>query len=439
MTRKQFSQLIIFLIVAIDLLGFAIVLPLLPRYGLYYHASEITLGLLMSCFSAMQFLFAPLWGRISDRIGRRPVLLIGLFGSTFFYGIFGWISTFSAEETFLGYSALTWLFLSRMGAGISGATISTAQAYISDTTTREERGKGMALIGAAFGIGFTFGPLIGAPFVSDDPTAAPGHWPGLIASCISGVAFLLAVARLPESLNENSKPAERRWLSLRDAKLVYQHPTIAPLLVTIFIATFAFAQFEMTLPYMTKLIGLSDRHNFYIFAYIGLLLTLFQGGLVRRLIPKLGVYRVGIMGAVCLSVGLLLISWVANSGSFTSDSGSFTRLMVVLPVSVLGFSAITPSLQAMLSLGAGDTDQGEVLGIGQSMSALARICGPIAGYGLLELGYNLMPYLSGAVLMLVTAGMLNWIQRSHPEIQREHGVSDEAMKESADVASGTGS
>ena len=330
MTRNRFAQLIIFLTVAIDLLGFAIVMPLLPRYADFYQAEAITLGLLMSCFSAMQFIFAPLWGRLSDRIGRRPVLLIGLTGSTFFYGVFGWVSTFAATDLFLGLSPLTWLFLSRIGAGIAGATITTAQAYISDTTTRAERGKGMALIGAAFGVGFTFGPLIGAPLVSSNPDAAPGAWPGIIAASISGIALILAIFRLPESLHEGSKPVERRWLSLRDMKLAWQTPMIMPILATIFIATFAFAQFEMTLPFMTKLIGLSDRSNFYIFAYIGLLLSLFQGGLIRRIIPKLGIYRVGIMGAICLAVGLLLISWVANGGSFA-------LLMTVLPVSVLGF------------------------------------------------------------------------------------------------------
>ncbi|TWT59965.1 MFS transporter [Rubinisphaera italica] len=431
MNRNKFAQLIIFVIVAIDLLGFAIILPLMPRYGDFYNANAMTLGFLMACFSTMQFIFAPIWGRISDRIGRRPVLLVGLVGSTFFYGVFGWISTFQADQLFLGLAPLTWLFLSRIGAGISGATLSTAQAFISDSTTKAERGKGMALIGAAFGVGFTFGPLIGAPFVGTDAAAPPSAWPGYIASMISGTALLIAIFKLPESLHKGSKPASSHWLNLSELRTAISQPTVMPLLATIFIATLAFAQFEMTLPYMTKLIGLSDRDNFYIFAYIGFLLTIFQGGLIRRMIPKLGEFRTGIFGAVCLSAGLLLIAWVASdlsSNSHVNPAHStisavaqdpvaleqmekegrslFPILMMVLPVSVLGFAAVTPALQAMLSLGASDSDQGEVLGVGQSMSALARIGGPIAGYGMLELGYPLMPYISGAVLMIVVALLL---------------------------------
>ena len=399
MNNHRSAKLIIFAVVSIDLLGFAIVLPLLPRYGAYYQASEISLGLLMACFSAMQFLFAPLWGRISDRVGRRPVLLLGLAGSTFFYGVFGWISTLEADQLVLGQLPLTWLFLSRMGAGVCGATIPTAQAFMSDVTSKEQRGQGMALIGAAFGIGFTFGPLIGAAFVSGNPEAHPSEWPGYVASIISGLAFLFAVFELPESLRPDSRPAAAHWLRPRDLQAAFRQPDILLLLLTIFVATFAFAQFETTLPYMTKLFKFSDRHNFYLFAYIGFLLTLFQGGLVRRMIPRLGVYRTGKYGALCLALGLVLVGIVA-------PYRSFSLLLAVLPVSILGFAGITPALQAMLSLGARETEQGEILGLGQSMSALARICGPVVGYGLLHMGLTLWPYWMGAVLMVLVAGLL---------------------------------
>ncbi|MFN3160983.1 MAG: MFS transporter [Rubinisphaera brasiliensis] len=429
MKNTKAAKLIIFAIVSIDLLGFAIVLPLLPRYGEFYNASPIALGLLMACFSIMQFMFAPLWGRISDRIGRRPILLLGLAGSTFFYGVFGWISTLSPNEPVLGQLPLTWLFLSRIGAGIAGATIPTAQAFISDVTTKAQRGQGMALIGAAFGVGFTFGPIIGAGFVSTDPAANPSEWPGYVASMISGLALITAIFKLPESLNPESRPAAAHWLSVRDLNAAVKQPSILLLLTTIFVATFAFAQFETTLPYMTKLIGLSDRHNFYLFAYIGLLLTLFQGGLVRRMIPKLGEYKTGIYGAICLAVGLVLVGLVA-------PRGSFSLLMIVLPVSVLGFAGITPALQAMLSLGAKDTEQGEILGLGQSMSALARICGPIVGYGLLHLELTLWPYWAGAALMIVVAFMIGRLKSSElvsdskedsePEVQPEPVLASDA-------------
>ena len=163
---------IVFLTVFIDLLGFGIVLPLLPRYGALFNASGWQLGMLMASFSAMQFVFAPMWGALSDRIGRRPILMLGLAGSTISYGLFGLVSTHGRDGLILGFSPLVWMYVTRIGAGIAGATISTAQAVIADCTGAENRGKGMALIGAAFGIGFTFGPLIGAICGLVDPAFA---------------------------------------------------------------------------------------------------------------------------------------------------------------------------------------------------------------------------------------------------------------------------
>ena len=145
--KSKSPLLIIFVTVFIDLLGFGIVLPLLPRYGDYFGLDQL-LGPLMASFSAMQFLFAPLWGRLSDRIGRRPVLLVGLAGSTVFYGLFGLATSLGKDGELLGLSVIPWLFITRIGAGIAGATIPTAQAYIADSTTPETRGKGMAIIGA---------------------------------------------------------------------------------------------------------------------------------------------------------------------------------------------------------------------------------------------------------------------------------------------------
>lgn len=275
------------------------------------------LGCLMASFSAMQFLFAPLWGRLSDRIGRRPVLLIGLAGSAVSYFLFAVVTQLGNRGPILGLSPLVWLFLTRIGAGISGATISTAQAYIADSTDEKSRGKGMALIGAAFGIGFTFGPLLGAAFVSSQVS---GH-------------------------------------------------------------------------------GLSDRGNFLVFAYIGLILTLSQGVLVRRLIPRLGEYRMALIGVVFMTAGLLLIG-------IASHLTSFTLLYVVLPVVVIGYSAATPSLYSLLSLTTDSGEQGELMGLGQSMSSLARILGPVAG-GLLHGSGIAIPYWVAAALMLIGVGMVS--------------------------------
>lgn len=399
MSRKPL--LIIFITVFIDLLGFAIVLPLLPRYADHFLPPDSQLrgpiiGCLMASFSAMQFLFSPLWGSISDRIGRRPVLLIGLAGSTIFYGAFGLVTQWGNSGPILGLSPLVWLFITRIGAGVSGATISTAQAYIADCTDASGRGKGMAIIGAAFGVGFTFGPVLGALSVSSDPGAPPSALPGYEAAALSLMAFLFGLWSLPESLKlgDSVQASSHGRLKLAAMLQVAQHRAIGPIILTIFLTTFAFAQFETTLAKLTKTMGVDDRNNFFVFSYIGLILAIAQGALVRRLIPKLGEFKMAVAGVVLMTLGLLLIG-------MTALQGSIWLLIAVLPVAVIGFSSTTPSLQSMLSLNSGSEEQGEILGVGQGVSALARIAGPVVGLSLQDRNVAL-PYWSAAALMAIS-------------------------------------
>ena len=435
--------LIIFITVFVDLLGFGIVLPLLPRYAEHFLPAEtrleksdatnatddvksssveieaashdeaaavprkrsrqggLILGCLMASFSAMQFLFAPLWGMLSDRIGRRPVLLVGLAGSTIFYALFALVTQWGNSGPILGISPLAWLFITRIGAGIAGATIPTAQAYIADCTDETTRGKGMAIIGAAFGIGFTFGPLLGSLFVPNDLVSAPSAAPGYVAAILSGFAFLFGLTSLPESLKRDSasRAASHGWIKLGAMWRVISHRSLGPIVLAVFLTTFAFGQFETTLAMLTKRFGVTDRGNFYVFAYIGLILTLAQGMLVRRLIPKLGEFRMALMGVVMMTVGLFMIGVTANTRSLE-------MLVLVLPVVVVGFSATTPSLQSMLSLNSGDDEQGEVLGVGQSLSSLARIAGPVAGMTLQERDLAL-PYWFAGLLMAIGIVMVS--------------------------------
>ncbi|MDB4380339.1 MFS transporter, partial [Mariniblastus sp.] len=231
---------VIFLTVFIDLLGFGIVLPLLPLYADIFGTdpSGIVIGMLMACFSIMQFIFAPIWGAISDRIGRRPVIIIGLAGSVVFYTLFGIAAI---------YESLFGLFVTRIGAGIAGATIPTAQAYIADTTTKENRTRGMALIGIAFGLGFTLGPLF-AYFAVPQEIAVeagaevsqlgdPGAGPGFVAAGLSAIALLLAIFRLPESHHPSQGKSgnTRKWFDLSAWKTAVGNPAMAYLLLGFFV------------------------------------------------------------------------------------------------------------------------------------------------------------------------------------------------------------
>lgn len=382
---------IIFLTVFIDLLGFGIVLPLLPRYARRFEADAATLGLLMSSFSAMQFVFAPLWGRLSDRVGRRPVLIFGLAASAVFYSLFGYATL---------VESLAWLFVARIGAGIAGATIPTAQAYIADSTSLAERGRGMALIGAAFGIGFTFGPLLGAVAVTSTSSGPPSAAPGFVAGALSATACALAVLILPESLRPDSASAARRWLDLDALRGSLAVPSVALLLVTFFVATFAFANFEGTISLLTKdAFDFSDRSNFLVFAYIGFVLAVAQGVLVRRFLPRLGETKMMIAGTILMTAGLLGIGHAAHEGSSTV-------VFAVVPIAVVGFSALTPSVQSLISRRSDPAKQGGILGLGQSAAALARILGPFVGlvlYGSPQSGgpHYSRPYYFGAGAMAV--------------------------------------
>ena len=302
-TSPRAAMFTVFLVVFIDLLGFGIVLPLLPRYaeefipkGTSEPIQGLVIGILMSSFSAMQFLFAPIWGRISDRIGRRPILLIGLAGSVISYAAFGLVSEIEPQTQ--GWFVIILLLATRIGAGVCGATISTASAVIADCTTKEKRSHGMALIGAAFGIGFTFGPLVAFTGLSlfDKQPGAPGY----LAAILSLIALIFAVRRMPETLPPGGTSIKRSWLDLHGLFSTLKIPTVGLLVFTFFLATFSFANLEGTLSLLTKeVFQYSDRDNFLVFAFIGFVLMFAQGFVYRKLVKKMDemkLMRIGIVG-----------------------------------------------------------------------------------------------------------------------------------------------
>jgi len=399
-TATRGSLLVIFLVVMIDLLGFGIVLPLLPVYADEFTVDESgwQLGLLMASFSAMQFIFAPIWGMVSDRIGRRPVLMLGLVGSVAFYTLFGLATT---------WGSLTWIFVSRIGAGICGATISTAQAYIADSTDGAGRSRGMALVGMAFGIGFTFGPVLGY-FAVPEGREPPGPWPGYLAAILSAIALGLAVFLLPESLHARSRSAADRF-RLSGVRATLAIAGVPSILLLIFIVVFSFAGFETTLSLLLKgpMFDFTWRQLCATLALIGLTLAIIQGGVVRPLYKRLSEVPMAMIGTGLEVLGFL---GVALAVSWSSIPGFFAALILV----VAGFSFIQPSVHSLLSRQAPDDVQGVVLGTGQSVNALARIFGSALAIPMFK--WNLLaPYLMAAVLLGIAGLVLRitWGRRSH--------------------------
>lgn len=388
------SLLVIFLVVMIDLLGFGLVLPLLPIYAEVFTIDEsgIWIGLLMASFSAMQFFFSPIWGMVSDRIGRRPVLMFGLLGSVVFYSLFGLATQ---------WKSLFWIFVSRIGAGICGATISTAQAYIADTTTNQGRSRGMALVGMAFGVGFTFGPVLGY-FAVPSGSGDPGPWPGYLAAILSAVAFILAAFLLPESLHDKSKSASERF-NLQGIRDSFSLPGVPTIFLLIFLLVFSFANFETTLSMLVKgkPFDFSWKAICGTFAFIGFTLAIIQGGVVRPLYKRVSEVTMATAGAVMEIVGFLIVTYAVLAQSLPF-------LFVSLIVVVTGFSFMQPSINSLLSRHAPDDQQGTVLGTGQSVNSLARILG--SGLAIPLLKYSLVaPYLLAASLLTVGAILLRLV------------------------------
>ncbi|ADB14937.1 major facilitator superfamily MFS_1 [Pirellula staleyi DSM 6068] len=421
------SLLVIFLTVFVDLLGFGMVLPIVPlyaksfseKYALEAWQTGLLIGALMSSFSLMQFLLVPFWGRLSDHYGRRPIILIGLAGATFFYALFG-VAT--------AMQSLTLMFVARIGAGIAGATIATAQAYIADSTTTKNRNKGMALIGAAFALGFTLGPTLGGVAILAGGAIHLSPWPGYAAGLFSGVALLLAIFCLPESLRPGSEKAHSKLFDREALAAALRIPTIGTLLLTSFLAVFSFGNFESTLSlqidtmvqkqtspettpaFLASLLrfanwlGHESPDNvklivvLAVFAYLGLVLTIVQGFVVRRLAGKVPETTMAIIGSVLATVGFLILGLAAMRADFH-------LLLIAMAVEVSGFALVNPSLQSLISRRSDPAVQGGILGLAQSTSSLARILGPVFGNYLFSRSVG-APFWAAAVLMVLAVVMM---------------------------------
>jgi len=360
----------------IIMIGIGLVIPILPFYVEEFGAGATELGILVAIFSFMQFLFAPIWGRLSDRIGRKPLITVGLLG-------------FAMAEFIFAFASQFWmLYLSRILAGTFGsALMPTAMAYVSDVTTEEKRGQGMGFLGAAMGLGIVVGPGIGGWLAEFDLS-----YPFLFAGIMASLAGIVSIFVLPESLSKEARQKAYSEEGVRENQFVLMKKALfSPvgfLLVLVFFMSFGLANFQSIFGYYTL-----ERYNYspqtvgFIILIIGLIGTIIQGGVVGRLIEKLGDERVVVMAFLISGIGFILMTLAETLSLVLITTGIF----------FIGNSILRPSLNTFISKLAGDK-QGMVMGLNNSFLSLGNVAGPLLAGTLFEVNIH-FPYLFGAIVM----------------------------------------
>ena len=389
-TLRDASLGTLFLTIFLDLLGFGLVIPFLPGIARRLGAGDFMATMPGAVFSIMQFLFIPIWGRLSDRVGRRPVLLWSIAASAIGMAMLGFAPT------------LIWLFVARIWSGIATANIAVAQAYIADVTTPERRARGMAIVGISFGLGFIFGPFIGGELSRFHPFGREGMLPPLVAAGLSTINLLMAFRTLPESL-----PPERRGKSLRRAspidlagfRAAISVPGIGVAVAINFMLFLWFSGMEQTFRLFTADgFGMSDAGTGRVFGLVGIVSALVQGGLVSRMVPRFGEARL-IQGGL----GIQAVAFALLGMSPLFGTSGKAALLVAAGLIALGSGLCSPTLPAFASRRASATTQGVTLGTLQSASALSRALGPIVGGALYAAIDPRAPYLVGAVGLALAA------------------------------------
>lgn len=361
---------ILFAVMFLVMVGFGIIIPVLPFYAEELGASPLALGLLMATYSVMQFIFSPIWGRISDRIGRKPVLLIGIAG-------------LSLSFFLLGLATELWmLFAARIIGGLlSAANMPTVMAYVADITSEEDRGKGMGLIGAAVGLGFIFGPAIGGIF-SESNLALPFY--------LSGISSLVTLLLVAFALKESRPASSRATQAKKKASLSQAVKTpIASFYVLQWFVSVSLAGLEATFAYFASAkAGLGTVELGYIFMIMGLAGAIVQGGLVGKMTKKFGEGAVIQVGIIVSAIGFALIL-------FTDD---FLTAAIFLTIFGLGNGLIRPSVSSLLTKKT-TSGYGQVTGLLSSFDSLGRIIGPPLGGLLYGIAIHL-PYIAGILLSI---------------------------------------
>lgn len=396
------------LTIFIDFTGFGLVIPLLPFWAERLGANSVGVGLVLTVYALAQFLFTPVLGSLSDRFGRRPIIIISLL-----------IECVSFALTALA-GTLPLLLLARFVGGLGASNIGTAQAVVSDVTPPEGRARGMGMIGAAIGLGFVVGPALGGALAPLGPAL-----PFWVAGCVALVNALLVLAFLPETRKQREQAGEasqkRTGLLFAGWRNALRYPVIARLVAVNLLFTLAFTAMEAVFPLFTQqFFGWKAMQNGYVFTYVGIIIVIMQGGLVGQLVKRFGERVVLLFGLILLAAGLALLPW----------STSLALLLVSLGILSIGDGAITPTISTLLSFAAPEEAQGETLGLAQGVGGLGRIVGPLAAGSLFELGAGI-PFLAGAGLVVLA---LLVALPSLPKIKREAQTEQASPETQEEVA-----
>lgn len=372
---RRSSLAVLYLTVFIDLLGFGIILPLLPYYAEHFGASGVGIGALLTAYSLAQLVGAPLLGRLSDRYGRRPLLLLSLFGSTLSLVVSGVSSSLSV------------LIASRALAGLFGGSIATAQAYIADVTEVKDRARYMGLLGAAIGMGFVFGPALGASVSRFGFGTAAFVSAGLAAANLVFASFKLVEPR------GTRRPAR---LQLGRVARSLKDPAIGRIAATMFLSTLGFVAMEATFALLgERRFGLNAHKLGFVFTYVGAVVAVVQGALIGRLTARLGEKNVAIAGSLVMAGSLAAVPLMPD----------LSLALTALGGVAIGQALVTPTVTSLLSGATSAEDQGGTLGVGTSMAAAARALGPLLAGWLFDRAAAL-PYLAGTAALMAAAAML---------------------------------
>ncbi len=366
---------VIMLTVLVDMTGFGMIIPLIPFYAQKFASGASGIGILLASFSVMQLIFSPILGRISDKLGRKPVLLFSILTSTGSFLLFTY-----------AYSFLI-LLLSRIIAGLA-TEAAVAQAYIADITTKEERSTGIGKVGAAIGIGFILGPVIGGLL---SPYGI--RVPGAAALLLSIINFIFVLVFLPKSEKLTQSNESSSFIKdIKDLLTAVKEPLIGQIYIIFFIVTLAFSAIPVIVPLLTiDYFGFTEVEMSYVFIFIGVIQVALQGFGIKRLVSKLGEEKLIILGPLLLAFGIILTPFLASIPGF----GVSTVLVAV------GVGITNTAVPGFISLMTSPERQGSTLGVTQSIGSIARIFGPVIG-GYITEAYNvqLSFYLNGVLLLI---------------------------------------